>query len=66
MKTKKTKFEKFSKLPNLNKDLLNKVKGGVAAIEESAEITISNKCGHFYTISGECRADGSSCWPWPF
>lgn len=56
MKTKKTKFEKFSKLPALNKAILNKIKGG-------SQAPISSNCGNIYTISGECRKDGSSCWP---
>lgn len=60
MKTKKSKFEKFSKKPMLNKDLLGKIKGGNEAP------TISSNCGVFYTISGECRSDGKSCWSWPW
>ena len=62
MKTKKTKFEKFSKKPLINKDLMGSVKGG-SSESEALVAPISSKCGHFYTISGECRADGSSCWP---
>ncbi|AYN00860.1 hypothetical protein [Chryseobacterium sp. 3008163] len=62
MKTEKSKFEKFLKKPMLNKDLLNRIKGGV----QDAEIVagpISSNCGNWYTISGECRKDGKSCWP---
>ena len=41
---------------------MGNVKGG-SSESEALVAPISSKCGHFYTISGECRADGSSCWP---
>lgn len=61
----KTKFEKFSKKPSLNKDVLKKIKGGTQQLESNAYPT-SKGCGLFFTFSGECRPDGSSCWPWRF
>lgn len=61
MKAKETKFEKFSKKPELSKDLLNKVKGGSDQLDATIG-PISSNCGNWYTISGECRKDGKSCW----